>query len=59
MANSKNKKPINLDRQVIERFEYLYPTLIQEVLNKYIELCVQDRKYLEMVLFNDRFLKVF
>lgn len=59
MANSKKKKPINLDRQLLERFEYLYPTLIQELLNKYIELCVQDRKYLEIVLFNDRFLKVY
>lgn len=55
---SKSKKPVNLDRESLERFEYLYPEVKQIFLNRCLKLALQNKKFFEDVFFNDLFLEV-
>lgn len=55
---SKSKKPVNLDRDTLERFEYLYPEVKQIFLNRCLKLALQDKKFFEDVFFNQLFMEV-
>lgn len=55
---SKSKKPVNLDKESLERFDYMYPEVKQIFLNRCIQLALQDKKFLEDVFFNELFLEV-
>lgn len=58
MANSKNKKSINIDKSTYERFEYLYPDICSIFINRALKLALQDKKYFEDVFFNKMFIEV-
>lgn len=55
---SKSKKPVNLDKESVERFEYMYPEVKQIFLNRCLKLALQDKKFFEDVFFNKLFLEV-
>ena len=58
MANSKNKRSVNIDKNTYERFEYLYPDIVQIFINRALNLALQDKKYFEEVFFNKLFIEV-
>lgn len=55
---SKSKKPVNLDKDSLERFEYMYPEVKQIFLNRCVKLALQDKKFFEDVFFNKLFIEV-
>lgn len=55
---SKSKKPVNLDRDSLEKFEYLYPEVKQIFLNRCLKLALQNKKFFEEVFFNQLFIEV-
>ena len=58
MPNSKKKKPINIDKEIYERFDYLYPEICSIFINRALKLALQDKKYFEEVFFNKLFIEV-
>lgn len=58
MANSKNKRPVNVDKELYEKFHYLYPDVCSIFLNRSLTLALQDKKYFEEVFFNKIFIGV-
>lgn len=58
MPNSKTKKHINVDKDLLDRFDYLYPRLKHIFVQRSIELALQDKKYFEEVFFNPLFVEV-
>lgn len=58
MANSKNKRPVNVDKELYEKFQYLYPDVCSIFLNRSLNLALQDKKYFEDVFFNKIFIGV-
>lgn len=58
MANSKNKRPINCNRELVEKFDYLYPNIKEIFVNRALTLALQDKKYFEDVFFNKLFIEV-
>lgn len=56
--NANSKKPVNLDRETLERFEYLYPEIKQIFLNRCLKLALSDKEFFESVFFNKLFLEV-
>ena len=57
MPNSKTKKHVNIDSEVLERFEYLYPGIKHIFLERALKLALQDKKYFEDVFFNPIFIE--
>lgn len=58
MPNSRLKKSINIDKEIYDRFEYLYPEICSIFLNRSLKLALQDKKYFEDVFFNKLFIEV-
>lgn len=58
MANSKTKKSINVDKETVEKFEYIYPKLKEIFVNRALKLALQDKEYFEEVFFNKLFIEV-
>ena len=56
--NSKNKKPINCERTVVDKFEEVYPRLKELFVQRSLILALQDKKYFEDVFFNPMFVEV-
>ena len=56
--NSKNKKPINCDKELVEKFEMIYPRLKELFIQRSLTLALQDKKYFEEVFFNPMFVEV-
>lgn len=56
--NSKDKKPVNLDKELVDRFDYLFPAIKSIFLNRALELALQDKKFFEDVFFNPIFMEV-
>lgn len=57
MPNSKTKKAINIDKDLYDRFEHVYPELCSIFLNRSLELALQDVKYFEEVFLNPLFVR--
>ena len=55
---SKNKKPVNLDKETVDRFNYLYPNVCSIFLNRALKLALQDKDYFQNVFFNPIFMEV-
>lgn len=58
MPNSVKKRPVNVDKEVFEKFDYLYPDLVSLFINRSLILALQDKKYFEEVFFNELFIGV-
>ena len=58
MPNSKNKKSVNIDKDIYERFDYLYPEICTIFINRALNLALQNKKYFEEVFFNKLFIEV-
>ena len=58
MATSKNRKTISLKRELVDRFEYLYPKLTGTFCNRALELGLQDKELFERIFFNSAFMEV-
>ena len=58
MPNSIKKKSLNINKDLFERFEYLYPRLTSVFVNRSLELALQDKEYFEKVFFNPYFKEV-
>lgn len=58
MPNSVNKKHVNIDRETLERFDYLYPRLKHLFAERAFKLALQDKDYFEKVFFNPLFIEV-
>lgn len=58
MPQSKNKKHVNVDKETLDRFDYLYPRLKHLFAERAFKLALQDKKYFEDVFFNPLFLEV-
>ena len=56
--NAKSKKPVNLNKELVDRFDYLYTDIKYIFLNRALELALQDKKYFEDVFFNPIFVEV-
>lgn len=51
MPNSLNRKSINLDKCLCERFSYLYPKVMKTFIERALVKAVQDRRFFESVYF--------
>lgn len=58
MPNSLKKRTVNIDKELFEKFEYLYPDLTILFINRSLKLALQDKKYFEEVFFNKLFIGV-
>lgn len=58
MPNSLNKKHINVSKELVDRFDYVYPKLKHVFVERAIELALQDKAYFEEVFFNPLFVEV-
>lgn len=58
MPNSKNKKHINVDSDLVDRFDYIYPRIKHIFVQRALELALQDKNYFDEVFFNKIFLEV-
>lgn len=58
MATSKKKRNISLDKEVVERFEYLYPKLTGIFCTRAIKIALQDKAIFEKIFFNESFIEV-
>lgn len=56
--NSRNKKPINCDREIVDKFDEFYPRLKELFIKRSLILALQDKKYFEEVFFNPIFIEV-
>ena len=58
MPTSPNKKHVLLNRDLVDRFDYIYPDIKQLFLTRALTLALQDKKYFEEVFFNPLFIEV-
>ena len=58
MPNSKSKKHLNIDSELFDRFEYIYPGIKHIFAERAFKLALQDKKYFEEVFFNKLFIEV-
>lgn len=58
MPNSVKKQHINVDRELTDRFDYVYPRLKHIFVARALELALQDKKFFEDVFFNNLFIEV-
>lgn len=58
MPQSKNKKHVNVDKETVDRFDYLYPRLKHIFAERAFKLALQDKKYFEDVFLNPLFIEV-
>lgn len=58
MPNSVKKQHINVDRELTDRFDYVYPRLKHIFVARALELALQDKKFFEDVFFNNLFVEV-
>lgn len=58
MPNSKRKRQINVDRELYEKFEYMYPELTSIFINRAMKLALQDKKIFEEIFLNKLFVEV-
>lgn len=58
MATSKKKRPVNVDKETFDKFEYLYPEVTAIFINRALKLALQDKKFFENVFFNKSFIEV-
>lgn len=58
MATSKNRKNISLKKELVDRFEYLYPKLTAVFCNRSLELALQDKELFERIFFNPEFMEI-
>lgn len=58
MATSKDRRNISLPKDLVERFEYLYPKLTGVFLKRALYLALNDKEYFEKVFFNSQFLEI-
>lgn len=56
--NSKNKRPVNIDREKLEKFEKQYPSLKELFLNRCLVLATQNPDFFQQVFFNPIFMEV-
>lgn len=58
MPNSRSKKQVNIDIETYEKFERVYPELINLFLNRALKVCLNDKDLFEQIFFNQLFLEV-
>lgn len=58
MPNSKNKKHLNIDKDLVDRFDYIYPRLKHVFAERAFKLALQDKKFFEDVFLNPLFVEV-
>lgn len=58
MATSKFRKSISLKKDLVDRFEYLYPKLTAVFCNRALQLGLQDKDLFEKIFFNPVFMEV-
>lgn len=56
--NSKNKRPINVDKESFEKFDKQYPSLKELFLTRCLILAVQQPEFFNQVFFNPIFMEV-
>lgn len=56
--NSKNKKPVNVDKEVLEKFINQYPSLKELFLTRCLIMAVQQPEFFNQVFFNPIFMEV-
>lgn len=58
MPNSKNKKCVYIDKVTFDKFDYLYPKITKDFINRALELALQNKKVFEEIFFNPMFIEV-
>lgn len=58
MPSSKSRKSISLKKDLVDRFEYLYPKLTAVFCNRALQLGLQDKELFEKIFFNPVFMEV-
>lgn len=56
MPNAKTKRPVNVDKSLVERFEFIYPKLKEIFLNRCIDLAINNTTFFNEVFFNKKFM---
>ena len=58
MPMSKNKTRVSVDKDIVDKFEYVYPAIKELFVTRALKLALQDKDYFERVFFNPIFLEV-
>lgn len=56
--NSKNKRPVNVEREVCEQFEKQYPSIKELFLTRCLILASQRPDFFQQVFFDPMFIEV-
>ncbi len=56
--NSKNKRPVNVDKEAFEKFEKQYPCLKELFLTRCLILASQKPDFFQKVFFDPMFIEV-
>ncbi len=56
--NGRNKRPVNVEKEVCEQFEKQYPSLKELFLTRCLKLAIQDADFFQQVFFNKMFIEV-
>lgn len=58
MANSRRKKQVNIDIELYDKFNRVYPELVNLFLNRALKVCLNNKDLFEQIFFNQQFLEV-
>ena len=58
MPQSKNKKSISVNKDIADRFEYLYPKLSGVFVTRALTLALQNKEIFEEIFFNPIFMEI-
>ena len=58
MPRSENRKSISIEKDVVTRFEYLYPKLTGIFCTRALKLALTDKDMFEKIFFNPIFMEV-
>ncbi len=56
--NGKNKRPVNVEKEVCEQFEKQYPCLKELFLTRCLKLAIQNADFFQQVFFDPMFIEI-
>lgn len=58
MPNSRKKKQVNIEIEIYDKFERVYPELTNLFLNRALKVCLNNKDLFDQIFFSEQFLEV-